>query len=63
MELQVKLSRAELISACANYIEDKLLLNGPGWHFECDREYNLPHSIDFTITREESDASPIPTSD
>lgn len=50
MELEVRLSTADVEAACQNYIEEKLLLNGPGWHIECDNNYAI-RVLEFKVSR------------
>jgi hypothetical protein len=49
MKLKVALSSDDVIAACQNYIEEKLMLNGPGWQIECQNDYAISRTLEFEV--------------
>jgi hypothetical protein len=49
MKLKVSLSSDDVIAACKNYIEEKLMLEGPGWQIECQNDYAISRSLEFEV--------------
>ena len=49
MKLTVSLPSDEVIAACQNYIEEKLMLQGPGWQIHCTNDYCFSRPLEFSV--------------
>jgi hypothetical protein len=56
MKLKVSLPEDEVVAACQNYIEDKLMLQGPGWKIECTNSYAFSRALEFDVEAPKAEA-------